>query len=110
MNSIVIFGASGDLTSRKLVPALYQLFRKGRLKQPLRVVGFSRSPFSHDQWRTRLAESTAKFAGKDFDADKWATFAQQFFYHPGDIGNPDDFAALGRLLDQIEGSGPCGRV
>ncbi len=110
MNSIVIFGASGDLTSRKLVPALYQLFRKGRLKQPLRVVGFSRSAFSHDQWRTRLAESTAKFAGQDFDADKWVTFAQQFFYHPGDIGNPDDFDALGRLLDQIEEGQPYGRV
>ena len=110
MNTIVIFGASGDLTSRKLVPALYQLFRKGRLKQPLRVVGFSRSPFSHDQWRTRLAESTAKFVGKDFDADKWAAFAPQFFYHAGDIGNLDDFAALGRLLDEIEGGEPCGRV
>ncbi len=80
------------------------------MKQPLRVVGFSRSEFSHDQWRNSLAESTAKFASKDFDADKWAAFAPQIYYHPGDIGNPDDFAALGRFLDEIEGGEPCGRV
>ena len=109
-DTLVIFGASGDLTSRKLVPALYQLFRKGRLKQSLRVVGFSRSEFSHEQWRASLAESTAKFVGQNFDAEKWNAFAQQIFYHAGDIGNPDDFAALGRVLDQLEGGEPCGRV
>ena len=109
-DTLVIFGASGDLTRRKLAPALYQLFRKGRLKQPLRVVGFSRSEFSHDQWRDALAESTAKFASKDFDSDKWAAFAPQIYYHPGDIGNPDDFVALGRFLDEIEEGEPCGRV
>ena len=110
MNSIVIFGASGDLTSRKLVPALYQLFRKGRLKQPLRIVGFSRSKFSHDQWRGILAESTAEFAGEDFDAQKWAAFTEQIYYHPSDIGHADDFTALGRFLDEIEAGEPCGRV
>ncbi len=110
MYSIVIFGASGDLTSRKLVPALFQLFRKGRLKQPLRVVGFSRSEFTHDQWRASLAESTAKIAGQSFDPDKWADFARQIYYHPGDIGNPEDFAALGRALDELEGDEPTGRV
>jgi glucose-6-phosphate 1-dehydrogenase len=109
-DTLVIFGASGDLTRRKLVPALYQMFRKGRLKQPLRVVGFSRSEFTHEQWRAKLAESTAKFAGKSFDPDKWVDFAQQIYYHPGDIGNPEDFAALGRTLDQLEGGEPAGRV
>ena len=49
--TIVIFGASGDLTKRKLVPALYELHRKGRLPAETRVIGFSRTAFSHDAWR-----------------------------------------------------------
>ncbi len=101
-NTLVIFGASGDLTSRKLVPALYQLFRKGRLDEPIRVVGFSRSSFTHDQWRDKLAETTATFAGKSFNAEQWAEFAKQVFYHQGDIGKPDDFLALREFLDKLD--------
>jgi len=47
--TFVIFGASGDLTSRKLIPALYKLFCKKRLREGLRVVGFSRAAYSHEQ-------------------------------------------------------------
>ncbi len=110
MNSIVIFGASGDLTSRKLVPALFQLFRKGRLKESFRIVGFSRSTYSHDEWRTRLAKSTAKMAGDSFDPQAWAEFAPCLFYHPGDISKPEDFVALGQQLDQLEAGKPSGRL
>ena len=70
-HTIVIFGASGDLTSRKLIPALYSLFRKERLPEETRIVGVSRSPFEHDQWRNELRDATAKFAPKLFDADAW---------------------------------------
>lgn len=101
-STIVIFGASGDLTSRKLVPALYMLFRKRRLPDATRIVGFSRSKFSHDEWREKLTKTTADFAGKEFDKDSWANFAKSVFYQPGDIGHPDDFAALAKLLDEIE--------
>src|SRR5207248_11671065 len=59
--TIVISGASGDLTSRKLVPALYSLYRKGRLPDALKIVGFSRTPVEDQKWRDELAESTAKF-------------------------------------------------
>jgi glucose-6-phosphate 1-dehydrogenase len=106
--TFVIFGASGDLTSRKLVPALYKLHRKGRIKDGLQVVGFSRSPYSHDQWRQELAESTAKFAGDDFDAAAWEKFAANVYYHAGDVGQADDFDKLSDFLTEIEGgaSGP----
>ncbi len=57
--ALVIFGASGDLTRRKLIPALYQLHRKRRLPDGIRVVGFSRSKYTHTAWRDALAESTA---------------------------------------------------
>ena len=62
--TIVIFGASGDLTSRKLIPALYALHHKKRLPPDTRIVGFARTPFSHEAWRQRLAESTARFVGR----------------------------------------------
>ena len=103
--TIVIFGASGDLTSRKLIPALYQLFRKGRFDGPPRIVGFSRSPFSHDEWRNKLAETTAQFAGEKFDPAVWAEFAKQIFYHAGDVGKLEDFQTLSTFLDEIESKG-----
>ena len=109
-HTIVIFGASGDLTSRKLIPALYELFRKGRLPETTRIVGFARSKFSHDEWREKLTESTRKFAGDEFDAASWQKFAQSVFYHPGDVGQRQDFAELKTLLDKLEGGAETTRV
>ena len=101
-HTFTIFGASGDLTQRKLIPALYQLDRKGRLPPGTRVVGFSRTPFSHKEWRGQLAESTAKFIGKDFDPHSWGKFSKEIFYCPGDIGKPEDFESLASFLDNLE--------
>jgi glucose-6-phosphate 1-dehydrogenase len=101
-HTFVIFGASGDLTSRKLVPALYRLARKGRLPDDTRLVGFSRSEFTHDQWRSDLAKSTAKNVGKDFDPQLWKKFAQHIYYQPGDITEAKDFDRLAKFLDEVE--------
>ena len=70
-HTIVIFGASGDLTSRKLIPALYSLFTKGRLPKQTRIVGVSRSQFEHQQWRDSLRDSVEKFAKELFDGETW---------------------------------------
>ena len=86
-HTIVIFGASGDLTRRKLIPALYRLHAKGRLPAETRVVGFSRTEFSHDAWRDKLAESTAEFLAGEFDRGTWSDFARQIYYQPGDIND-----------------------
>jgi len=109
-HTIVIFGASGDLTSRKLIPALYELQRKGRLPQPARIVGVSRSPFSHDAWRAKLGESTARFVGSRFERSAWEAFAASVFYHAGDIERPDAFPLLERFLAELEGAEPATRV
>ena len=109
-NAFIIFGASGDLTSRKLIPALYSLHRKGRLPDDTRVVGVSRTSYTDEQWRAQLAESTAKFSGRHFDAESWSAFAQNVHYQVGDIGSPDDFHSLARYLDQLDGDQPCTRV
>ena len=66
-HTMVIFGASGDLTSRKLIPALYRLFERGRLPADTRIVGVSRSQFTDAAWREQLTESTKKFLGQAFD-------------------------------------------
>jgi len=108
--TIVIFGASGDLTSRKLVPALYELFRKRRLDQPTRIVGFSRTAFGHEAWREELAESTLRFTGDRFDRVTWDAFAPSLFYHAGDIDRPEGIASLGKRLDELEASAPTTRV
>ncbi len=109
-DTIVIFGASGDLTSRKLIPALYSLFAKKRLPVNTRIVGVSRSKFAHEQWRIALRETTEKFSPKLFDAETWDAFSQQVFYQAGDIKAPEDFSALAEFLDQIEDSPADGRL
>lgn len=101
-HTIVIFGASGDLTSRKLIPALYRLFQKGQLPSETNIVGVSRSEFEHQQWRDQLAETTEKYVSKRFDAESWQAFSQTVFYQPGDIGEESDFKKLGEFLKSIE--------
>ena len=109
-NTIVIFGASGDLTSRKLIPALYSLFAKGRLPKGTRIVGVARTKFSNEAWRDELTATTQKFAGKEFDAVKWQEFAANVFYHPGDIDKLADFQALAKTLNGLEGNQPMSRL
>ena len=109
-HSYVIFGASGDLTSRKLVPALYRLFHKDRLPSDTRIIGFSRTPHTHDEWRAELGESTARFVGKDFDLDVWNRFAPSIYYQPGDIGHGDDFQKLAKLLDELDNGASSTRI
>jgi len=109
-HTFIILGASGDLTQRKLVPALYHLDRKNRLPSDTRIVGFSRTPFAHDAWRSDLAKSVARHVGKDFDPRRWDRFSQHIYYHPGDIGRAEDFATLARLLNDIEKTDNSTRV
>jgi glucose-6-phosphate 1-dehydrogenase len=102
--SFVIFGASGDLTSRKLIPALFQLFRKGRLPAGTQIIGFSRSPFTDQQWQTALGESTEKFNKGDFDRAAWDRFVPAIHYQAGDISKPEAFEGLHHRVPDREGT------
>jgi glucose-6-phosphate 1-dehydrogenase len=93
-HTVVIFGASGDLTSRKLIPALYSLHHKGRLPRETRVVGVSRTAFTSEAWRQQLTATTQQFAGSEIDAASWQEFARQIYYQPGDIDNLESFQVL----------------
>src|SRR5687767_4788906 len=109
-HTFVIFGASGDLTQRKLIPSLYQLYRKKRLPKETRIIGFSRTEYTYEAWRAELAESAAKHLGKDFDAKVWDEFSKNIYYHPGDIGHAEDFKSLAQLLTYLEKSDTSTRV
>jgi glucose-6-phosphate 1-dehydrogenase len=101
--AMVIFGASGDLSKRKLLPSLYRLFYERRISPSFAVIGTSRTKMTDDQFRERMKESVTKFLeDAPFDEDVWISFAQCLFYVPGDINNPDDYAAIKRKLDEVE--------
>lgn len=107
--TIAIFGASGDLTNRKLIPALLNLYCKGRLPENTRIVGFARRPWDDAQFRAVLHESAQQFMGEDFIAEKWPTFAEKLFYVSGSITEPADFRKLDRALVKLE-NGPANRL
>ncbi|HXG64916.1 MAG TPA: glucose-6-phosphate dehydrogenase [Blastocatellia bacterium] len=101
--TVIIFGASGDLTKRKLVPALYRLTQERLLPAEFAIVGFSRSKMSHDEFRNKMKDAVATFSeAKRVDEAVWQSFAQGIFYLPGDIGNPESYKQMGELLDQID--------
>ncbi len=108
-NTLVIFGASGDLTRRKLIPALYSLHCKGRLPADTRIVGLSRREYSSEQWRNMLADSTSQFSS-DFDQSKWDAFAPLVHYDAGDITDVAQLKELNAKLVELEGGKPTSRV
>jgi glucose-6-phosphate 1-dehydrogenase len=73
--SIIIFGASGDLTWRKLVPALYNNFKKSRLSTCANIIGFARRPYSNETFRDYLRTGVEKFSPESFDTTTWDMFA-----------------------------------
>ncbi len=100
--AVVIFGANGDLTKRKLMPALYRLAYERRLPAGFAVIGVSRTPLSDDAFREKMRESVARFLeDSPFDEELWRSFAQGLFYQIGDIGDPALYTALGERLGQI---------
>lgn len=101
--SVLIFGANGDLTMRKLLPALYRLAYERKLPPGFSIVGNSRTAMSHEQFREKMRVSVEKFIeNSPFDAALWEDFARGLFYVPGDLGDPKCYAALKEQLDEIE--------
>jgi len=97
--TLVIFGASGDLTARKLIPALYHLAKDRQLPAEFRIIGFARREKSADSWRTELREALDSFSrSKPVDEAVWSAFAQRVDYCQGDIGDATAYARLAGII------------
>ncbi len=103
--AVVIFGANGDLTKRKLMPALYRLAYDRRLSAGFAVVGSSRTPMTDEQFREKMLDSVKRFSeDTKFDSDVWDAFAAGLFYVAGDISDKGMYERLATRLADIEGA------
>src|SRR5437868_10796734 len=104
--SIVIFGASGDLTARKLIPALYHLAKENQMPPDYRIVGFARREKTDDSWRKELREALDQFSRtKPVDEKVWEDFARHLVYCQGDLTDKAAYKNLEQRLSSF-GSGP----
>ena len=107
--SLILFGASGDLSRRKLVPALFSLHRKGRLPKGFKLLGMSTSVVSDPDFRSHLLEGVQQFAEYAFTPQEWEQFSPCLHYLPGSFSDPQAFQALEQRLRELE-DGPANRL
>src|SRR5256714_4867189 len=100
--AIVIFGATGVLTNRKLTPALYTLAADGEFPPSVTIVGFARRKKSDDEFRSDLEEATRKFSRQAVRDEIWRTFAQSIFYHQSEFDDEPGYKGLAERLDEID--------
>jgi glucose-6-phosphate 1-dehydrogenase len=102
---LVIFGAAGDLTWRKLIPALYNLYLDDWMPKRFMVLGLDRVEMKDDQFRKHLRDGVKKNSRRDkVDKDQWAPFAENLFFTNGDFGDDKFFSKLAKELAQIDKS------
>ena len=101
---MVIFGASGDLTHRMLLPALYDLALDRRLPPRFAVIGFARTEWSDQEFREEARASVAKHARRPIDQNVWESFASGLFYVSGNYNDPSSFERLNHMLDHVRES------
>lgn len=99
--AIVIFGATGDLTHRKLIPALYNLMHDSYLSSRFVVLGVSRTKQSDEQFRAGLRDAVEKHSRRPVSDEVWASFSQNVFYQPLDATRPDDFMILKSRMESL---------
>ena len=100
--TMVIFGASGDLTRRKLLPALYNLAVDGLLPDSFAVVGFARSEMTDEQFRQEALEAVREFSRRPVDTALWDSFARGLFYTGAGSLNLEDFQRLAGLVARVD--------
>src|SRR5260370_22931471 len=100
---VVIFGASGDLAHRKLVPGLYNLAVGAHLPAAFGIVGVSKSEYTHDEFAKEMREAVGKFSRtKPIDDEVWQDFAAGMRYVAGSFDDPQTFAMLKTQLDELD--------
>ncbi|HWD99292.1 MAG TPA: hypothetical protein VG345_09650, partial [Bryobacteraceae bacterium] len=99
---MAIFGASGDLTTRKLLPALYNLGRNDLLPKEFAILGFAKDELSEEEFRKRVADNLREYAGAPQDCALCAWIADHSYYLSGDFKNPADYVTLKDRLGELE--------
>jgi glucose-6-phosphate 1-dehydrogenase len=100
--TLVIFGGSGDLARRKLVPAFYNLLLDGVLPSNYAVLGIGRKPLSDQDFRDGLREGVVKYSRQALDEGKWAEFERRLFYQAGALDDPKSYKGIKSRLEKIE--------
>src|SRR5690606_21177901 len=101
--TIVIFGASGDLTARKLMPALYDLWCDGYLSDSSPIVGVARRDKTDDAFRDEMYEAVREGVREgNVPRDRWNQFARRLHYRRLDLSTPDGYRELAQCLDTLE--------
>ncbi|KXK13724.1 MAG: glucose-6-phosphate 1-dehydrogenase [Chloroflexi bacterium OLB14] len=100
--TIIIFGASGDLTQRKLIPSLFNLFRKRKTPKQLQIIGCGTTEFSNESFRKHLLEGMKNFATYKFTQEEWNIFASNLRYLTGTYSEVEDFKKLAEQLKKYE--------
>lgn len=102
---LVIFGASGDLARRLLLPDLFGLFLDGLLPERFAVLGVSRTAYSNDAFRALIRDSAREIGEAKFDASRWDAFAAGLHYHSADLENPESYPALRERIRSLCAAG-----
>ncbi|MGC1595778.1 MAG: hypothetical protein WA774_10515, partial [Candidatus Acidiferrales bacterium] len=106
--AIVMFGASGDLARRKLLPALYDLSYHGCLAPRFRLLGFARTHMSDEDFRQKAGEGLPKGNEEGADENQKSEFLKHLQYFTGDYDDPEAFGKLAQRLDELDKEGPLG--
>ncbi len=104
---MVIFGFSGDLTRRKLIPALYNLASQQLLSREFAIIGVARNPMSNDEARQKLTEEFKQFASGTVDSDLWNWFVRRVHYVSGDFDDPNTYKTLQETLTKVNHDHDC---
>ncbi len=105
--AMVIFGAGGDLTRRKLIPALYNLAAANLLSREFAVIGLAREAMTTDQFRDKFQQDIKEFATGAVNADLTEWFTRRLYYLSGEFGNPQAYGQLSELLQQVNKDHGC---
>ncbi len=100
--AIVIFGAAGDLTKRKLIPALYNLAKGRLLPKEFAVIGLARNELTTEEFRERLTQEIQEFATAKVDSDIWDDFVKRLYYVAGSFGDPAAYQKLQAQLADVD--------
>ena len=100
---LVIFGATGDLTARRLIPAIYNLAKEGQLPTHFACVGFARREKTNEQFREEMVQAVEKFSrNKPVDQNLWKNFSEQLFYHRSEFDDDKGYEELHRVLQELD--------